>query len=169
MTQVGVKIPVSSESGEVGQIFTVARSVMPGSGCLWCNGLIDATGLQLEATGMEGKRARAYVGTDAPAPSVITLNGLAVSMGMTDLLLRITGLLAPADDPTVVSTYARYLPRSGRLFQDEPRRDKHCPHCGDDDDSLRCRGDDAILPVPLRRTTTDSGRRVHVSHSRGTP
>src|SRR5205823_1337655 len=127
-----------------------ARRVVPSDGCLWCNGLVDPTRLQLEAIGEEGQRARAYVGVDAPAPSVITLNGVAVSMAMTDLLFSVTGLLADVDSPVPTAAYARYLPRAGRLFQDEPRRDPHCPHCGDDVNSLRARGEDAHLPVPLR-------------------
>ncbi|MDX2600281.1 ThiF family adenylyltransferase [Streptomyces caniscabiei] len=39
-TQVGVKILVSPD-GDVGQIHTATRLLVPGIGCMWCNGLID--------------------------------------------------------------------------------------------------------------------------------
>jgi tRNA A37 threonylcarbamoyladenosine dehydratase len=149
MVQLGVKVPVDPATGSVGQVFTVARRVVPDAGCLWCNGLIDPTSLQLEALGEEGDRARAYVGPDAPAPSVISLNGIAVSMGITDLLLATVGLLDSDTGPELSATYARYVPRLGRLFLDEPRRDSECLHCGNTAVSLRARGDVAMLPVPL--------------------
>lgn len=150
VVQIGVKVPVDEDTGQVGQIFTVARRIISSSGCLWCNGLINPTNLQLEATGAEGKRARAYVGTDAPTPSVITLNGISVSMAITDLLLSTTGLLGTPENFPKGASYMRFQPRVGRLYQDEPRQDPDCLHCGDRDDSLRSRGDDAQLPVPLR-------------------
>ena len=46
--QVGAKIP-TDESGLVGDVFCVSRTVRPGHGCLWCNGLINASRLQDEA------------------------------------------------------------------------------------------------------------------------
>jgi hypothetical protein len=144
--QVGVKITVDPDTGRVGNVFAVARRILPESGCLWCNGLIDPTALQLEALGDEGARARAYVGTDAPAPSVITLNGLAVSNAMTDLLLASTELLIPSDQTPPPPGYIRDVPRTARRYCDEPRRDPECRYCGDVLDSLRARGDDATLP-----------------------
>lgn len=42
-----MKIPVSP-NGEVGQIHTATRLVLPGVGCMWCNGLIDPTELAIE-------------------------------------------------------------------------------------------------------------------------
>jgi hypothetical protein len=145
--QVGVKIPVDQKTGEVGSIFCVSRHITPDSGCMWCNGLIDATELQLEATGDEGERARQYVGPDAPAPSVITLNGVAVSVGLTELLLSTAGLLEAAVSGTAHSGYLRYSPRSHRMAYDEPRKDSDCLYCGRNAASLFARGDDALLPV----------------------
>lgn len=147
--QVGVKVPVDPASGVVGEVFAVARRVLPSSGCLWCNGLIDPTELQLEVTGEEGRRARAYVGADAPAPSVITLNGLAVSHALTDLMLASNGLLADPDHEAPEAAFARFLPRSNRFYMDEPRRDRNCAFCGDHAESLRAKGREARLPVPL--------------------
>jgi len=83
--QVGVKVPVDPETGEVGEVFAVSRSVTPSSGCLWCNGLISSEGLQREAATASERRAQRYV--DEPkvvAPSVITLNATwRVRRGMT--------------------------------------------------------------------------------------
>ena len=150
VVQVGVKIPVDANTGDVGEIFTAARRILPTSGCFWCNGLIDPTSLQLEALGAEGERARAYVGSDAPAPSVVTLNGIAVSMALTEMLLSVTGLLEDPPNVETTTTYARFLPRVGRLHQDEPRRDEDCLYCGNTIESLRGRGDSAPLPTPLQ-------------------
>lgn len=146
-TQIGVKIPVDPKSGDVGQIFTVVRRILPHVGCLWCNGLIDPTELQLEVTGEEGVRARAYVGPDAPAPSVIAFNGIAVSMAMSDLLLSTVGLAHQGTKGMSAATYLRFLPREEKLFHDEPRSDMSCPYCGHDLTSLRAKGDAAILPI----------------------
>jgi len=143
--QIGVKIPVEQTTGAVGDIFAVARRVLPDFGCLWCNGLIDATELQLEVLGDEGRAARAYVGEDAPAPSVITLNGLAAATGMTDLLLASTGLLSgtlSSDGPGYVRIHAR----TGKQYLDIPRRDRDCPYCGSDNSILGL-GDTAALPT----------------------
>jgi hypothetical protein len=143
--QIGVKIPVDQTTGAVGDIFSVSRRILPDSGCLWCNGLIDSTELQLEVLGDEGHAARAYIGNDAPAPSVITLNGLAAATAMTDLLLASTGLLVSGpsnESPGYIRTHVR----SGRQYLDRPRRDADCPYCGDGD-SILSLGDLAALPT----------------------
>src|SRR3954447_10385976 len=46
-TQVGVKVPVRAD-GAIGQIHAIARLLIPGGGCLWCNGLIDPTELAID-------------------------------------------------------------------------------------------------------------------------
>lgn len=151
VVQVGVKIPVDEATGTVGQVFTVSRRVIPDAGCLWCNGLIDPTRLQLEAMDAEeSRRARAYVGEDAPAPSVITLNGAAVSAALTDLMFAVTGLHEQPAGPTAV--YERWAPRVGRHYRDEPRRDNDCLYCSGAPDSLLAHGDAAMLPVRRKGT-----------------
>lgn len=144
--QVGVKVPVDKKTGQLGDFFCVARHITPDKGCLWCNGLINATDLQLEAIGDDGVRARAYVGADAPAPSVVTFNGIAVSLGMTELLLSAVGLLTEQSG-AMVSGYQRYHPRSHKQWTDEPRGDPECIHCGQTATSLLARGDSALLPI----------------------
>jgi ThiF family len=56
--QVGAKVPVAA-NGDVGDVFCVARKVTPGQGCLWCNGLINASHLQDEAISVETRRGYA--------------------------------------------------------------------------------------------------------------
>jgi len=141
--QLGVKVSVDQASGTVGDVFAFARRVNPDSGCLWCNGLIDPTLLQLEVLGEEGVAARGYLGPDAPAPSVISLNGVAASFGVTDMLFSTLGLLR--DDRTPPG-YTRIEMRTGRQYRDEPRRDAMCPYCGIHDESMFARGDRAGLP-----------------------
>jgi hypothetical protein len=112
---------------------------------LWCNGLVDPTELQLEALGDEGRAARAYVGPDAPAPSVVTLNGLAASLGTTDFLLATMGLYEGSLAEHGPG-YVRTRVRAGIQYLDHPRRDVHCPYCGDND-SLMSLGDAARIPT----------------------
>lgn len=121
--QVGAKVPVSS-SGEVGDVFCVSRRVTPGQGCLWCNGLINASRLQDEAISDETRRGYAYVADPhVVAPSVITLNAIAC---------------AHAADEFLTAGY------------DRPRRDLTCLECSPADESRLGRGD--IFPLPTRMT-----------------
>lgn len=152
--QVGVKVPVEEASGSVGDIFCVARHVTPSAGCLWCNGLVEPTELQLEAMGDLGERAREYVGRDAPAPSVITLNGISVAMAISDLLLSSVSLL----DLDEESFQQRVEPRTHRYHDDLCRRDPDCFHCGGGPASLLALGDQAVLPcIPkVKRLATRS-------------
>ena len=90
--QVGAKVPVN-DAGEVGDVFCVARYVKPGSGCLWCNGLINAAKLQDEAVSDETRRGYAYVADPSvTAPSVVTSNAIACAHAADDYLFYVTGL-----------------------------------------------------------------------------
>jgi molybdopterin/thiamine biosynthesis adenylyltransferase len=163
MFQVGVKVPVTSATGAVGDIFVVARRVNPDSGCLWCNGLIDPTALQLEALGEEGVRAAAYL--DEPevvAPSVITLNGLAVAQALNDLLFAVTGLHcegAPGRDEGDDVPYVRFMPRRPTMVLDSPRKESACFHCSATDRSILSMGDAATLPAAQSEHRTAGARR----------
>ena len=64
-------------------------------------------------------------GTGEHAPSVITLNGIAVSHALTHLVFALTGLrLADRDD------YARYDARTNTMKSTEPYRSPECPVSG---------------------------------------
>ncbi|ODU24925.1 MAG: hypothetical protein ABS95_01335, partial [Verrucomicrobia bacterium SCN 57-15] len=61
--QVGSKVPVDKETGEIGEIFAVSRPVLPyaAGGCLLCNSLISAAKLQQEALTEQERGRQAYV------------------------------------------------------------------------------------------------------------
>jgi hypothetical protein len=142
--QVGVKVPVDPETGEVGEVFAVSLPVTPSSGCLWCNGLISSEGLQREAATAAERKAQRYV--DEPevvAPSVITLNATVVSQAGNDFLLSITSLT----NPKTSMDYVRFLPRDREVRFDEPRKDPWCTECGAVSGSRLARGDSAALPT----------------------
>jgi molybdopterin/thiamine biosynthesis adenylyltransferase len=142
--QIGTKVPVDAATGDVGEVFTVARPIFPSSGCLWCNGLISAEGLQREAATAAERRAQRYVDEpDVVAPSVITLNATAASQAANDFLFWLTGLTRPS----VSHDYVRFLPRHREVRFDEPRKDPKCLECGQYPESRFARGDSADLPT----------------------
>ncbi|HKV98629.1 MAG TPA: ThiF family adenylyltransferase [Vicinamibacterales bacterium] len=140
--QVGVKVPVDVLSGEVGEIFCADRPVLPSSGCLWCNGLITAAGLQRESERPDERRAQRYVDEEEViAPSVITLNAIAAALAANDFMFAMTGLTKP--DTSLGYTMA--WPRERAMSRVAPRRDPACPHCGSQHGSILARGDAADL------------------------
>jgi molybdopterin/thiamine biosynthesis adenylyltransferase len=122
--QVGVKVPVEDD-GTVGRIHTAVRPLIPGNGCLRCNGLINATELALDMAPTDVRRAARYV-DEVPAPSVIALNAVAVAEAVNVFMLGATGLLADDDAPYVIS-----FPRQADVQLHSPRRDKGCSYCGE--------------------------------------
>lgn len=125
--QVGAKVTVDKATGEVVDVFSVYRPVFPGSGCLWCNGLISPARLQEEALSETERRQQRYVEEETiHAPSVITLNAVATAHAVDDYLFSLTGLLAPGTS----DAYRRFLPRDAEFMLAEPRRDPECTECG---------------------------------------
>lgn len=144
--QVGVKVPVDTENGLVGDIFSTSRSVLPGSGCLLCNGLVTAAGLQREAETAAERTLQRYVEEkDVLAPSVITLNAFAAAIATNDFLFSLTGLT----DAAAHRGYITYHPRQRLIKRISPRRDEGCVHCGAGSVSLLARGDEADLPTKI--------------------
>ena len=113
-----------TENGNIGQIHAVNRFLTPGSGCLWCNGLVDPTELAIEMHPEPERKAARYV-TGVPAPSVIALNGLAVMEALNQFMLAITGL---HDDPYDHASVLDLPRRRERALQDQ-RRDPTCTWC----------------------------------------
>jgi hypothetical protein len=143
--QLGAKVPVDRETGEVGRVYSVVRPVLPGQICLWCNGLIPAEKLQEEALTPEERRAQRYVDEEEiPAPSVITLNAVAASHGVNDFLFRVMGLRTRG----AVEDFAYFEPRTGTVRYDRPRADASCSECSASPMSRFARGD--ALPLPTR-------------------
>jgi len=123
--QVGAKAQVEAISGKLLDLFSVFRPVIPGQGCLWCNGLISPARLQEEATSPEQLRRQRYVAEEGVhAPSVITLNAIAVAHATNDYLMSVTGLLSPAD-----LRWMKFFPQENRVATEIPRRDADCPEC----------------------------------------
>jgi molybdopterin/thiamine biosynthesis adenylyltransferase len=137
--QVGVKIPVDPD-GTVGNLFTAVRPVLPDGGCLRCAGLIDPDRLAVEAM-PKAQRAHADYGTGQPAPSVITLNAIAVSHALTRLVLGLTGLTEHSD-----VLHIRHHPRLDTQSLGQVRRDPDCSVCGLD--GVTGLGDLRSLPLP---------------------
>lgn len=145
--QLGVKIPVDRDSGQVGRVFSAVRPVLPSGGCLWCNGLIPPGRLQEEALSEEERRAQRYV--DEPevhAPSVITLNATSASYAVNDYLFRTLGL----HQPSVADDYFYLEPEVSSVRTETPRRDPNCLECGLNSRSRFARGDRATLPTRSR-------------------
>ncbi|SIR90280.1 ThiF family adenylyltransferase [Micromonospora avicenniae] len=122
-TQIGVKIPVDDQ-GNVGEIHAVNRFFVPGSGCMWCNGLIDPTELAIDMHPEHERAAARYV-AGVPAPSVIALNGLVAMEAINHFMLATTGMHHDAGDTTSTIHLPRQRKRSAQL----PRQDEHCPWC----------------------------------------
>jgi molybdopterin/thiamine biosynthesis adenylyltransferase len=141
VTQVGAKVDISPESGDVTNVFSVSRLLHPGRNCLRCNGLISAARLREEATDPTQLRRQRYVDDDdVIAPSVITLNAVAASFAVDEWLMRTVGLsVSPLD-------WLQYDALGREVFRDGPRRDENCPQCGP---TRFGRGDAVRLPTRL--------------------
>lgn len=148
--QVGAKVRVDKQSGDLLDVFSVVRPVVPDSGCLWCNGLITPEGLQREAVSERERQQQRYVeDPTVTAPSVITLNAVAAAHAANDFLFAILGLAQPDAFPG----YLRVLPRARDVCFEETRADASCMECGIAPGSRRARGDSVRLPVRARRST----------------
>lgn len=120
--QVGAKVTVAKTTGDVLDVFSVYRPVLPHSRCLRCNGLISASRLQEEALTEGERRDQRYVDEVAvQAPSVSTLNAVAYAHAFDDYLFAITGLLETGTS----DAYGRFLPLEAEFILDEPRKDPH--------------------------------------------
>jgi hypothetical protein len=122
-TQAGVKIPVADD-GTVGMIHAVTRFLAPGSGCLWCNQLINATELAIEMLPEQERDLARYV-EDVPAPSVIALNNLAAGEAADHFMLAATGLHTEGQ----VLGWVIHRPRIRDRDLQDPRQDPGCRWC----------------------------------------
>jgi molybdopterin/thiamine biosynthesis adenylyltransferase len=154
--QVGAKVQADRDTGEITDVFSVVRPVTPESGCLLCNGLISAAKLQEESISERERRGQRYVDDpDIAAPSVITLNAVAVAHATNDFLFYMTGLR----DPDVPKSFMRFHPRNRQVWSDEPRKSQTCLECGQGSRSRLARGDARRLPV-IERTSVQRDERT---------
>lgn len=124
--QVGAKAQVAATTGQILDLFSVVRPVVPGRGCLWCNGLISPAKLQEEATAAEQLARQRYVDeAGLHSPSVITMNAVAASHATNDYLMSVTTLL----DATELH-WLKHYPRPNQVVTEIPRQDDDCIECG---------------------------------------
>jgi hypothetical protein len=125
----------------VGQIHAISRSLRPGRGCMWCNELIDATELAIDMH-PETEREHARYVQGVTAPSVITLNSVAVAEAVNHFMLAVTAL------HTNDSNHAEILhaPAATTAIY-EPKQNPACPTCS----SLVPSGEAPRLPEPHTR------------------
>lgn len=121
--QVGAKVDIDRVNGDVRDVFSVIRHLVPGESCLWCNQLINPTRLAEEATGPEQLRRQRYI-DEIAAPSVITLNAVAAAHAVNDFLFAVTGL---AIEPQL--RWRKFHPMTDSPVSEEPRRDENCTEC----------------------------------------
>ena len=142
--QVGAKVPVDAKTGIVGDVFCVSRFLIPGKGCLWCNGLISPSRLQEEALRKDARHRYAYVAEpEVVAPSVITLNAIACAHAADEFLFYMTGL--KTDDAE--DGWFRWNSRRSQASRDIPSASPTCPECSLIGTSRLGRGDQMGLPV----------------------
>jgi len=99
-----------------------------GDGCLVCHGLLDVAEAQANLAGPEARRDRdALYGVDRAAlgrsgPSVVSINGVVASLGVTEFMAAVTGIRAPKK----LLTYYGHM---GRLTSPAEPPDADCYYC----------------------------------------
>lgn len=144
--QIGSKVTVEKSSGKLGDIFSVARLVLPeqGGGCLLCNDLISPAVLQEEALGDDERTRQQYVDDELiAAPSVITLNAIGAAQAANQFLFHFLGLF---DRDHVKQGYSMYYARENAWRHVETRFESSCLQCSSSSLSCYARGDRASLP-----------------------
>lgn len=141
MVQIGAKVETRRD-GEIEQIYTAVRPVLPGHGCLACAGLIDPMALQRESASSEERANQNYLGTaDVIDPSVTTLNAAAASGALNAMLMSVVGL---ASDELM--SHRITLTREGSVLTLRPEQDDSCRWCGTTPGSRFARADASLLP-----------------------
>lgn len=146
--QIGAKVAVDRVTSQVGDIFTVTRSVLPhpDGGCLHCHELISAGRLQEEALTEGERRAQRYVEHDDVAePSVIILNALSAAPAVNEFMMIFTGLYLDG----VELHHQMNFVRERQWTTSEPRHEPFCLDCSDSPRSRRGRGDRGRLPCRM--------------------
>lgn len=123
----------------------ICVSLWQGDGCLVCRGLIDLAEAQLDLAGPNARRDRdALYGIKISTlgrsgPSVVSINGVVASLGVTEFMTAVTGLRPP-------KRIIMYYGHMGRLTNptDPPAAD--CFYCN----AVRARRDDADVQRYLR-------------------
>ena len=134
--------------GDIEKVFSVIRPVLPGFGCLLCNGLINASQLQDEAISEGERKRQRYVDDEnVHAPSVISLNAVAAAHGIDQYLFATTGLFQGNSDLRWSYYYPIETSASDRVEQNIPVSDPACIDCGMAGYSRLAMGDAKRLPT----------------------
>lgn len=141
--QVGAKIRICEETGDVQDVFSVMRWTLPGHGCLWCSGLISPHKLALEAKTDQEREEQRY-GSESPNPSVIALNAVAASYAVNEFLFAMLGL-RPTTDTSVWGYMWHHL--SQRMSIDVTKPAPDCGECSNRNFSRFGQGDKYHLPT----------------------
>jgi hypothetical protein len=139
--QLGSKVTTDRLTGTLEAAYSVVRKVSPGTGCLLCNQLIDATKLAKEWK-TDYERLDQQYGTASPNPSVITMNSVSAAHAVNDFLFYFTGLSRSTERPP----YIRFDHLSGSQRLEEPRRSPTCTECSLSPKSRYGMGDSHKLP-----------------------
>ena len=123
VVQMGARIR-RGDHGSIEDAMSAVRHIRPGTGCLWCNGLIDPTQLAIEAKSDSERREQAY-GVEEPNPSVITLNAVAAAHAVNDFLFDFLGLRT--GDPEVA--YQHFHFHRAKAERVIPRQSPECREC----------------------------------------
>ena len=110
--------------GNLEDAMSAVRHIRPGTGCLWCNGLIDPTLLAIEAKSDIERKEQAY-GVQEPNPSVITLNAVAAAHAVNDFLFDFLGLRTGE----VQEAYHHFHFHRDKTQRVMPRRSPDCREC----------------------------------------
>ena len=121
--QMGAKIR-RGDSGNLEDAMCAVRHIRPGTGCLWCNGLIDPTQLAVEAKSDSERKEQAY-GVQEPNPSVITLNAVAAAHAVNDFLFDFLELR----NRDIETAYHHFYFHRGKTQSVMPRRSPECREC----------------------------------------
>ncbi len=121
--QMGAKVR-QDDCGNLDDAMCAVRQVRPGTGCLWCNGLIDPTQLAIEAKSDSERKEQAY-GVQEPNPSVITLNAVAAAHAVNDFLFDFLGLRTGV----VEAAYLHFHFHRGKAQRVIPRQSPDCREC----------------------------------------
>ena len=141
MVQIGAKVDTNL-AGEIEQIYTAVRPVLPRRGCLSCAGLISPEALQREVASPEEAANQNYLGTEEVIdPSVTTLNAAAAAGALNVFLMTMIG---QASDTLVEHRIT--LTREGTTIQLQTERKADCRWCGEQSASRYARADLALLP-----------------------
>ncbi|WP_199484971.1 ThiF family adenylyltransferase [Actinomadura craniellae] len=125
VTQMGVKIPVDPDSGDVGLIHVATRPLLPGRGCLWCSGFIDPTDLAVDLHPDRERQTARYV-AGVPAASVIGFNTIAAAEALNHFTLAATGLHDESNGPPA---WILHRPRTNERDHILPRPRPDCDFC----------------------------------------